>query len=236
MTNPHSAAGLRSLRGEFPILSRVAYLNSCSLGALSTSAANHLGDFLDEWHQLGASGWYERWLGRIEELRARVAAFWGSAPGETAILPTASTALHAVAAAFEKVERERSGRNGGIGRLRRSKIVCTELDFPTLAYQWASRTDLELVILKSEDGLGIELDQFADAVDRRTLLLATSHVFFTTGFVQDLSALAEIAHRAGARCLVDGYQGAKHQALVTFKTNELVAFEHESVKWTQTLK
>ncbi|NIP57173.1 MAG: aminotransferase class V-fold PLP-dependent enzyme, partial [Gemmatimonadetes bacterium] len=38
-------------------------------------------------------------------------------------------------------------------------------------------------------------------------LLATSHVFFATGFVQDLGALARIAHDAGARCLIDGYHG-----------------------------
>jgi selenocysteine lyase/cysteine desulfurase len=51
-------------------------------------------------------------------------------------------------------------------------------------------------------------EQYAEAVDERTLFLATSHVFFTTGFVQDLDRLAEIAHRAGAYCLIDGYHGA----------------------------
>ena len=37
---------------------------------------------------------------------------------------------------------------------------------------------------------------------------ATSHVFFTTGAIQDLAVIADIARRAGAYSLIDGYQGA----------------------------
>jgi selenocysteine lyase/cysteine desulfurase len=67
---------------------------------------------------------------------------------------------------------------------------------------------MELVVLPSVDGVGMDPEQFAAAVDERTLFLATSHVFFTTGFVQDLPRLAKIAHDAGAYCLIDGYHGA----------------------------
>jgi selenocysteine lyase/cysteine desulfurase len=45
-------------------------------------------------------------------------------------------------------------------------------------------------------------------VDERTLFLATSHVFFATGFVQDLGRLSGIAREQGAYCLIDGYHGA----------------------------
>jgi selenocysteine lyase/cysteine desulfurase len=90
----------------------------------------------------------------------------------------------------------------------RNRVVCSELDFPTLAYQWAAKPDIEVVVLPSPDGIGMDPGQFADAVDERTLFLATSHVFFTTGFVQDIGGLASIAHNAGAYCLIDGYHGA----------------------------
>jgi selenocysteine lyase/cysteine desulfurase len=63
-------------------------------------------------------------------------------------------------------------------------------------------------VLRSEDGVSIDLAQWTEAVDERTLFLATSHVFFTTGHEQDLGALARIAREAGAYCLIDGYQGA----------------------------
>ncbi len=51
------------------------------------------------------------------------------------------------------------------------------------------------------------LEAFEAAVDERTALIATSRVYFTSGYIQDVGALAEIAHRSGALCLVDDYQG-----------------------------
>ncbi len=185
---------LDSVRAEFPILGRRTYLNSCSLGALSTRSEGYLHDFTERWHEMGASAWYGHWLGRVEELRGRVAAFLGTTPRELALLPSTSTALAAVTEAV---------RGGG-----RNRVVCTELDFPTLPYQWAVKPEFELVVLRSPDGIRIDPEQFAEAVDERTLFLATSHVFFATGHEQDLRALAEIARGAGAYTLIDGYQGA----------------------------
>jgi len=60
----------------------------------------------------------------------------------------------------------------------------------------------------SDDGVSIDPQRWADAVDDRTALIATSHVFFTTGAIQDLPTLAAIAHDAGALFLVDAYQSA----------------------------
>lgn len=191
--SPDPDFDLAALRAEFPILSARTYLNSCSLGALSRRSEAHLDDFQALWHQMGASAWYEHWLGRIETLRGKVAAFWGASPAETALLPSTSVALSVVAESVPTGPR--------------NKVVCSELDFPTLAYQWAVKPDVELVILKSPDGIRMDPEQYAEAVDDRTLFLATSHVFFTTGYAQDLGALADIAHAAGAWCLIDGYQG-----------------------------
>jgi selenocysteine lyase/cysteine desulfurase len=92
----------------------------------------------------------------------------------------------------------------------RPKVLVTSLDFPTIGYQWMAkiRDGVEVVVLESPDGISVPLEMFERAVDGRTALIATSHVFFTSGAVQDASALAGIAHRAGALCLVDGYQAA----------------------------
>lgn len=183
-----------ALRDEFPILARKTYLNSCSLGALSKRSEAYLGEFVERWHDMGASAWYTHWLGRVEDLRGRVSTFLGTTTRELALLPSTSTALAAVT---ESVDA--AGRN---------RVVCTELDFPTLAYQWAVKPEIEMVVLKSPDGVRIDPEQFAEVVDERTLFLATSHVFFATGYEQDLTTLARIARDAGAYSLIDGYQGA----------------------------
>jgi kynureninase len=204
------------LRDEFPILSRRTYLNSCSLGALSRRAEARLGDFTEQWHTLGASAWYEHWLARVEELRGRVAPFLGASPASLALLPSTSAALSVVAESVTYGARNR--------------VICTELDFPTLPYQWMAKPEVEVVVLRSEDGVGVRPEQFAEAVDERTMFVATSHVFFTTGFVQDIRALARIAHASGAFCLVDGYQAAG-QIPVDFAGSGVDFYTAGPLKW-----
>ncbi|MBT8335410.1 MAG: aminotransferase class V-fold PLP-dependent enzyme [Gemmatimonadetes bacterium] len=183
---------LHRLRARFPILGRRNYLNSCSLGALSVDAEAELDDFKDHWHRMGASAWYEHWMGKLDTLRAEAAGLHGAQPSEAALLPSTSAALAVVADAVPQGERNR--------------VVCTELDFPTLAYQWRVKPEIELVVLRSPDGIRIDPKQFEEVVDERTLFVATSHVFFSTGYVQDITALARIAREAGAWSLIDGYQ------------------------------
>lgn len=192
---------LSTLRSHYPILSRRNYLNSCSLGALSTRAESYLDEFRDRWHTMGASAWYEHWMGRLQLLRERTAQLHGASASEAALLPSVSAALSVVTESLEMHSAVAGGRN---------RVVCAELDFPTLAYQFRVKPEIELVVVPSDDGVGVDLQRFADAVDDRTLMLATSHVFYATGHVQNMAELGRIAHAAGAWCLIDGYQGSGH--------------------------
>lgn len=183
-------------RAEFPIFERCIYLNSCSLGALSRRSRARVNDYLDLWDTRGASAWYETWWAALEELRERYGQLVHAPPGSIALHPNVSSALGVLASAIDYTHRP--------------KVVVTSLDFPTIGYQWMAkvREGVEVVVLESPDGIGVPLEMYERAVDDRTALIATSHVFFTSGAIQDVPALAGIAHRAGALCLVDGYQAA----------------------------
>lgn len=185
---------LAAWRAEFPILERKAYLNSCSLGALSRRAMGRVAQFHEDWNTWGASAWYEIWLSRLAETRAAVGRLINASPDEIALTASVSVALTAV--------------NSAIDYGRRPRVVVADLDFPTLAYQWMVRPDVEVVRVPSDDGASIDPARWAAAVDERTAVLATSHVFFTTGAIQDLATLARIAHDHGALFLVDAYQSA----------------------------
>jgi len=191
---PHTLAA--RYRAEFPIFERCVYLNSCSLGALSRRSRARVNDYLDLWDSRGASAWYETWWAALAELRSRYGALIHAGPGSIALHPNVSGALGVVASTLDYTHRP--------------KVIVTSLDFPTIGYQWMAkaRDGVEVVVLDSPDGIGVPLEMYARAVDHRTALVATSHVFFTSGAIQDVSALAGIAHRAGALCLVDGYQAA----------------------------
>ena len=51
---------------------------------------------------------------------------------------------------------------------------------------------------------------FEAAIDENTALVVTSHVYFTSGYIQDMKRLAEICHSKGALLLVDAYHGTGH--------------------------
>jgi kynureninase len=189
---PHG--DLERWRDEFPILSTRTYLNSCSLGPLSRRSMGYLGEYQALWNTMGASAWYELWLGRLAELRERVAELWNARPGEIALMPSVSAALGAVSTAVDYS--------------RRNRVVVADLDFPTQIYQWMVKPGIEIVRVPSDDGVGIPAERWAEYIDERTALVATSHVFFSTGYIQDVAAISEYARAAGALFVVDGYHGA----------------------------
>ena len=183
-------------REQFPIFETTTYLNTCSLGALSRGSREGVETFLELWQTMGASAWYELWLGEIESLRTAVARLLDCGPHEIAIVPNVSSGLSAVASAIDY-----RGRN---------RVVCAELDFPTVPYQWLARArdGVEVVLAGSPDGIGIPDDTWDDLLTEETAFLAVSHVFFTTGWANDLAALSHKVQQVGALFIVDAYQSA----------------------------
>src|SRR2546421_567333 len=188
------AHALARYRGEFPIFRDGIYLNTCSLGALGERTRRRVVEFLDVWQRRGASAWYDVWWEALGELRARHARVVNAGPAEIALAPSISVALSAVAEALDYT--------------RRPRVVVTSLDFPTVAYQWVAKRPrgVELVVVESPDRISVPVEAIARAVDERTALVVTSHVYFTSGAIQDITAVAEVAHRRGALTLVDAYQ------------------------------
>lgn len=185
---------LAGYRGEFPIFRDRIYLNTCSLGALGERTRRKVAEFLDLWQARGAAPWYDVWWAALGELRERYARVIGARPGEIALGPSISVVVSAVAEALDYA--------------RRPRVVVTSLDFPTVAYQWLAKRSrgVELVIVDSPDQVSVPVEAIARAVDERTALVATSHVYFTSGAIQDIRAVAQAAHAQGALCLVDAYQ------------------------------
>lgn len=181
-------------RAEFPTCERTTYLNTCSLGALSRRSRAAVATFLDLWEEHGASAWYTTWLGEMAALRASFAKLVNAQPEAIAIHHSISSALSVVASCYPYAERTR--------------IVTTALDFPTIPYQWLVKEGVEVVMLPSDDGIGVPLERWAAAIDERTALVATSHVNFTSGHIQPIAEIARLAHAVGAHMLVDGYQAA----------------------------
>ncbi len=187
------ALDLERYRALFPILEQKVYLNNCSLGAMPVRAGDALAEYARLWGERGGPAW-STWLEFLRELRALYARFIGAYPHEIAISPCISTALTSVASLFDYRER--------------NEVVIADLDFPTVGHQWLAkrRQGVEVVWARSRDGVGVPLEAYEAAITPRTALVVTSHVYFTSGYIQDVAALARLAHAQGASLCLDAYQ------------------------------
>jgi len=183
----------KALRHQFPLLDRYIYLNACSLGPLPRRGRAALERYANDWDTEGTPVWFSHWLPLLERLRSRVGDLLNAPQGSTAIAPSVSVALTTLASGLPLPE----GRN---------KVLIGALDFPTIGHQWLSRPRFEVEFVPSEDGMTIPPEAFAERIDDRTALVVTTHLFYTTGYLQEVRAIADAAHAKGALCLIDGYQ------------------------------
>lgn len=189
-----SAGDVRAWRAEFPITEKYIYLNNCSLTPLPNRGAAALGEYARTWTELGGRAWYQHWIGVLDDLRADFARVLGADLEEVALEPAVSAALVTIASSFDYT--------------RRNKVVIADIDFPTDGHTWLALANagVEVEFVHSPDGATVPLELFERAVDDRTALVCTGHVYYTSGYIQDVARLAEICHRKGAALVVDAYQ------------------------------
>ncbi len=90
----------------------------------------------------------------------------------------------------------------------RNRIVYTGLNFPNVMYllEGERRKGAEIVVVPSDDGIGVPTERLLAAIDERTRLVPISHTLFRSAFVQDAQAIARRCREVGAVLLLDVYQ------------------------------
>ncbi len=182
-----------AVRGEFPIFETATYLNSCSQGALSHRVRVAVEGWLAGWDENGAE--WDFWVERNEAFRSSVAALLHARADDVAVTTSVSQGVSALVSALP-LEK---GRN---------RIVISEYEFPTVG-QIAHAQELrgaEVVHVPPGDDGSIGAERFAEAIDERTALVCCTTLSYRSGHRHDVSAIAEIAHDAGALVLADSYQ------------------------------
>lgn len=196
MTDP-----LLRFRREFPILERTTYLVSNSLGAMPRTVPERAAEYAQVWGELGVRAWAQGWWELPVRVGDEIAPLINAEPGTVAMHPNVSIAQSTVLSALD------FGR-GETGGDERDTIVMTALDFPSVRYAYealAKRFGARVVVVPSDDGIGIEQDRLLAAIDERTRLVAISHVLFKSAFVMDADVICAHAHRMGALVSLDAY-------------------------------
>src|SRR5256712_12735074 len=179
-------------RHRFRIFERQIYINSCSQGALSDSVRAAYQQYLADWDEKGAP--WEYWVERQEAARAAFAGLVNAGPDEIAVTTSLSAGLSALAS--------------GLRFARRSKVVLTDWEFPTIGQIWhaqESRGARVVHVPEADDGT-IPLEHFERAIDDDTLLVSITHVCYRNGAMIDVEKVVKLTHERGAFVLLDAFQ------------------------------
>jgi kynureninase len=207
-------------RAEFPILEKTVYLISHSLGAMPRATYDRLHEYADIWATRGVRAWAEGWWDMPVTVGNEIARIIGADPGTVVMHQNVSVCQSLVLSCLKPTPQ-------------RNKIVYSELNFPSVMYVYEAHArdgNLQIEIVKSDDGITVPLDRMLAAIDETTLLVPFSHVLFKSAFLQDAKAIIDRAHEVGAMVVLDTYQSA---GTVPFSVKELNAdfATGGSVKW-----
>jgi L-cysteine/cystine lyase len=193
------AEKLAAVREALPALGAGIYLNTGSVGPLPSETAAAMAELVEYELRVGRGhpDDFERFLERMDEARAAVAAVIGADVDEIAILHGTGEAMNA---ALWGTPSERGDR-----------IVTTSAEHPAglgPVHLVAERSGAEIAIADVGNGGDDErtLAAFDAAITDRTRLVSLSHVLYSTGGRLPVREIAELAHRRDARVVVDGAQ------------------------------
>jgi kynureninase len=214
---------LLKYRSEFPILEKTVYLISHSLGAMPRATYDRLHEYAEVWASRGVRAWAEGWWDKPVTVGNEIAQIIGADPNTVVMHQNVSICQSLILSCLLPLAPNS----------KRNKIVCEELNFPSVMYVYEAHArahDLRIETVKSDDGITIPTERMLAAIDEETLLVPISHVLFKSAYLQDAKAIIERAHEAGAIVVLDTYQSA---GTVPFSVKELnVDFATGgSVKW-----
>ena len=188
-----SDSEIEKWREEFPILKTAIHVGNCSQSAQSLRVRKAINNYLDNWLTVGMD--WEGWCGEVYKSKVEFAKLINASPDEIAISSSVSEIVSSIASSLDY-----SGA--------RSKIVTTDMEFPTVNYVWLShqKYGAKVDTISVNPQHQIEISEYERYIDDRTLLTSIAQVYYLNGFKQDIKAIADIAHRKGSLILVDGYQ------------------------------
>lgn len=179
-----------TLRSEFPVLHRLAYLNAGTCGPVPEAARRAAIDAWDYATAEGRSGaFYQRLIPLAEELRERYARLL-NAPGADSVALTAGTSdgcAHVIAS---------------LGLGEGDEVVTADDEHPGVTGP--------LIAAREQRGVritAVPLAEIPGAIGDATKLVACSHVSWHSGAVAPVAELVAAARAKGAPVLLDGAQG-----------------------------
>jgi len=190
---------LASYRNRFIISDPdLVYFDGNSLGRLTKASVERAEQIIEEeWGKELIRGWNKGWWESSTRVGEKIAQLIGAAAGQVIVGDTTSINLFKLTMAALALLPERKC------------IVTDTLNFPSDLYILQGCVQLlgnkhNIVRIGSNDGeITPDLAALERAIDNDTALVTLSHVVFKSGYLYDMAAVTELAHRKGALMLWD---------------------------------
>jgi cysteine desulfurase/selenocysteine lyase len=203
---------MQKVRADFPILQTTAhgkplvYLDNGATTQKPRAVIDRLVRFYEHENANIHRGVYElsqRATAAYEEAREKVARFLNARETREVIFARGTTeGINLVAAGFGR-KLLKPG----------DEIILSAMEHHSNIVPWQLAAELSgatIRVIPMNDAGELLLDEYAKLLNDRTRLVAVVHVSNSLGTVNDVKRITEMAHRVGAKVLVDGAQWVAH--------------------------
>ena len=179
---------------QFPVTSRLAYLDTSSSGLISKNAKDAMVSCIADRYENGfdiakVNG---AWA-HADAMRTAVAEMFNASPEEIFFGGAASTIINVF--------------SGGIQLKDNANVVVSGLSFPSTPYTWFNRVGAENVRIAQPINSAMPAQQLFDLVDENTAVISLCSVENTTGFRHDLKEISAFCQERGIYLALDITQG-----------------------------
>lgn len=182
-----------AFREQMAVAKTWAYFDHAAVAPLPERVNEAVVSWAKSMAESGVADW-SRWRKTVETARRLAAKLVNAERDEIALVHSTTEGINIVAE--------------GVPWKPGDNIVTLESEFPSNLYPWMNQKDKGVEVRQvAATNERVDLDAIAKACDEKTRIVSVSWVGYATGFRSDLDAIADIAHRKGARLFVDAIQG-----------------------------
>ena len=185
----------RDIPDEFPLATRVNYLNSAGVGLIPKSVVEKIKWFYQRGLETPSyPELFEENARIVERVRTQFASFINATRSELSFQTNASTSMSNVVRGIEF----RKGDN----------VIIDDLGFPSATYPVVGlrKKGVEVRMLRNREGY-VSAEDYERAMDGRTRLVVVTFVSWINGMRADVEAIGRLARETGAYLMVDATHG-----------------------------
>lgn len=181
-----------TVRNEFPVTSRMLYLDSAHQTPMANCVKEAFTQFLTQANDF--AGPKHEWMRRVDRVRIRVADLLCASPAEVAFTKNTSEGLNIAA--------------NSVPLNRGDTVLMLQGDHPNNTYAWLNlrKKGVQVKFVELSDNEVASADTFRPYLDQTTKVISLSHITFHAGQRHDIESIGRLCSERGIYLILDAMQ------------------------------